>query len=213
MQRVLLFGGSFDPIHHGHLLVARATAEHVAADRVLLIPSARPPHKLDHALTPAEDRCEMCRLAVGGDALFDVSRVELERTGPSFTIDTVEHFRAALPPETELCWLIGGDSLAELHTWRRVDDLVRRCRIVTAVRAGFAAPPLPELSALLAPAEVEKLRRDILPTPQIDISATDIRRRVSQRLDIRYLTPEAVCRYIEMRSLYAPPGSIAARDL
>lgn len=202
MSGILLFGGSFDPIHHGHLIVARAAAETLGLKRVILIPSARPPHKLDRELTPAQLRVRLCELAVAGDPLFDVDPWEARQAGPNYTLLTVQHFRERLGLDVPLYWLIGADSLAELHTWYRVPELVEACTLVTVARPGVDLSSLPQLEALLSPAQLEKLRRHVLETPQIEISASEIRARVQAERSIRYLVPEAVRAEIERRGLY-----------
>jgi nicotinate-nucleotide adenylyltransferase len=200
---VLLFGGSFDPVHHGHLIISRAAAEVIAADRIVLIPSARPPHKPDVRLAPGEHRLAMCRLAVAGDPLFEVSDWELAQPGPSYTLNTVRHFRAAVGANLPLYWLIGMDSLRELHTWYHVAELVEAGTLVTVGRPGHAAPPLTELAERLAPGQIAHLRKHIVETPLIEISATNIRTRVHAGQSVRHLVPEAVREYIFDHRLYA----------
>ncbi len=202
MSGILLFGGSFDPIHHGHLIVARAAAEALDVERVILIPSARPPHKLDRRLTPADVRLRLCALAVAGDALFAVDPWETQQQGPNYTLLTVRHFREQWGPAVRLYWLIGADSLAELHTWYRVPELVEACILVTVARPGVDLSSLPELENLLTPRQLETLRSHVLETPQIEISASDIRARVRAGRSIRYLVPEAVRVEIERQGLY-----------
>jgi nicotinate-nucleotide adenylyltransferase len=199
---IALFGGSFNPIHHGHLIVARAVAEHLGVSRLVLVPSAAPPHKHGQDLAPAQDRLAMARLAVEGDAGFDVSDAEIRRSGPSYTFLTVEDYRRAIGPDTPLYWLIGADTLPELHTWYRIGELTERCRIVTAVRPGYEHVDLSLLSRVLPEDCVGRLMEAILPTPRIDISATDIRDRVCTGRSIRFLVPETVREYIEQRGLY-----------
>jgi len=201
-QRVGLFGGSFNPIHNGHLIVARAVAERLKLDRVILLPSARPPHKGDRKLLDATYRAEMVRLAIEGEPLFECSDFDLTRNGPSYTIDTVMHFRESLGPQAELHWIIGADSLSELTTWHRVRDLVDACRILTAARPGWDAIDWTPLRAILSDAQVAALQAGVLPTPRIDISSTDIRRRVREGRSIRYLVPEPVWSYIDRYALY-----------
>jgi nicotinate-nucleotide adenylyltransferase len=200
---VVLFGGSFNPVHHGHLIIARAAAEHLGAARVVLIPSANPPHKLDAELADASDRLEMVRLATENEPGFQFSDLELQREGPSYTYDTVQAFKADLGPDIPLAWLIGAHSLPELHSWYRAGELVEQCRIITAVRPGHESPDLTSLMGVLSLPQIECLKRHRLPTPRIDISATDIRARVRRGLSIRFLVPEAVSRYIADRGLYA----------
>lgn len=199
---VLLFGGSFDPIHHGHLIVARAAAEQIGAAQVVLIPGALPPHKQEKRLAPGADRLEMCRRAVAGDPQFEVTDWELRQPGPNYTLLTVQHFRAALDPKTHLYWLIGMDGLHELATWHRVAELVDACTLVTAVRPGHGQPNLAGLTSLLRPDQIKKLAAAIVETPQIEISSTQVRDRIAAAQSIRYLVPAGVREWIEARGLY-----------
>ena len=200
--RVGLYGGSFNPIHNGHLIVVRAVAELLTLDRVILLPSARPPHKGDRKLLDAEHRAAMVKLAIIEEPLFELSDFDLTRDGPSYTIDTVTHFRESLGPQAELHWIIGADSLSELTAWHRVHDLVDACRIITAARPGWDAIDWSPLRAILTDAQVAALQGGVLSTPQIDISSTDIRRRVREGRSIRYLVPDPVRSYIETNDLY-----------
>lgn len=209
MAGILLFGGSFDPLHHGHLIVSRAAAEQLDIPRVVLIPGGNPPHKSESKLAPAIDRLAMCRAAVARDPRFEVSDWEIEHSGPTYTLHTVEHFRAVYGDMTQLYWLIGRDSLHELHTWYRVADLARLCTFVTVGRPNGAdsapttdAAMLDRLAALLPAAALADIRAHILTTPLVEISATDIRTRVATGDDIRYLVPPAVREYIAERGLY-----------
>lgn len=201
-QRIALYGGSFDPIHFGHLIIARAVAEKIAAARVLLLPTASPPHKDANNLTPARHRATMIRLAIEGDPLFELNDFDMSRPGKTYTVDTIRHFRSHHNSNTELCWIIGADSLAELNDWYEVETLVDLCRIVTAARPGWDNPSLEHLRAKLSVSQIERLRRDVLETPRIDISATMIRERVRANQTIRYLVPEPVCSYIRRNKLY-----------
>lgn len=216
---VLLFGGSFDPVHHGHLLIARHVAEQLHADQVVLIPGARPPHKQDVRLAPAPHRLAMCRLAVAGDPQFEVSDWELGQPGPSYTLHTVRHFRAQQGPAGDMYWLIGMDSLNELGTWYRAAELVDACTIVTAARPGFAEPDDALLRQHFSPDQSARLRRHIVTRLHIDIASTDIRTRVRAGRSIRYQVPEAVRDYIDRCGLYrgtepeVPHAPQPARDL
>lgn len=201
-HRIGLYGGSFDPIHFGHLISARGIAEQLGLDRVVLIPSARPPHKQSVSLTDPAHRLAMAALAVEADPLFGVSDLELRRHGPSYTFDTVTEFRNMMGPDVELAWFIGGDTLTELPTWYRVAELVKIVRIVTAVRPGWSPPPIGHLAAAVGEQSAMQLLADCLRTPAIDISATDIRGRVRAGKPIRYLVPDEVASYIMKHSLY-----------
>jgi len=202
-RRIGLYGGSFNPIHHGHLIVARAVAEGLDLDRVIFLPSNRPPHKQARALLNAEHRAEMVRLAIKDEILFEFSDFDLVRDGPSYTIDTVTHFRTQLGPDVDLHWIIGADSLAELTTWRRVGDLVDSCRIVTAARPGSDGKiNWDQLRSALSETQLAALRSGVVETPLIDISSTDIRRRVRDGRSIRALVPDPVRCYIDEHELY-----------
>ncbi len=193
---VLLFGGTFDPIHHGHLIIARAAAEQLKVGKVVLIPSAQPPHKSTAAVSTAQDRLQMTQLAVEGEELFEVSDCELQRQGPSYTLETVRYFRGLYEAEIPLYWLIGADSVRELLNWYRIEQLADECIIVTASRPGYDPGDLSMLRPALSEKQIERIKQYILDTPMIDISATQIRRRAAQNLPISYLTPPAVADYI-----------------
>lgn len=206
---VALYGGSFDPIHHGHLIVARAVAEQLELERVIFLPSATPPHKQDEALADPTHRAAMVALAIQDEPLFEMSDFDLTRGGPSYTIDTVEHFRRALGDDVSLHWIIGADSLNELTSWHRVGALVDSCQILTAARGGRAKPACrsdtidwASLRDTLSESRIEKLRRGVTETPRIDISSTQVRQRAGQGKSIRYLVPDAVDQYIQAHALY-----------
>jgi nicotinate-nucleotide adenylyltransferase len=200
--RIGLYGGSFDPIHNGHLIIARAVAERLGLERVILLPSANPPHKPGERLAELAHRAQMVKLAIADEPLFEFSDYDLTRTGPSYTIDTVNHFRGLLGPQADLHWIIGADSLAELTTWHRAAELVDACRIVTAARTGWEQIAWDELAAALDETQIAKLKTGVLDTPVVEISSTDIRRRIRQGLSVRYLLAEKVLEYIERHGLY-----------
>lgn len=202
-QRLGLYGGSFDPIHFGHLISARAVAEQFNLEKVILIPAARPPHKGHLKLTSVEHRLAMTRLAVEGDPLFDVSDAETLRPGPSYTIDTIGYFRYQVGPAVELFWIIGADTLPELAQWHRVTDLLAAVRIVAAARPGWRIPDLTQLRSKVGNDAVERLLADCCPTPEIGISSTDIRQRIQSGRSVRYLTPDPVAAYIAANRTYA----------
>lgn len=202
VERILLFGGSFDPIHNGHLIVSRHVAEQLGLARVILIPSASPPHKQGQRLAPIADRLAMCRLVAAEDPLFEVSDWEAQRPGPNYTLLTIQHFRALLGPGVDLCWLVGMDSLNELETWYHAGELVDACTIVTTARPGSTRPDPAALSGRFSPSQIEKLLRHIVAGPHIDIASTDIRERVQSGRSIRYLVPEAVRAFIKERGSY-----------
>ena len=188
-MRKLCFGGSFNPIHHAHLLCARAVAEAKGFDRVVLIPSALPPHKLQTIeLASPQDRLAMCRLAAEGEPLFEVSDLEVSRSGPSYTIDTVRALRGQ--GWNRVAWLIGADMVTTLPKWHRPLDLLQEADLMVMARPGWSF----DWEALPEPYRV--LRERVVEAPLIDVSATTIRGRVSAGRSIRYFTPDAVCEYI-----------------
>lgn len=194
----LCFGGSFNPIHHGHLLIARAVAEAAGYDRVVLIPSAQPPHKPGAAdLAPAVDRLAMCRLAVEtteASGLFEVNDLELGRRGPSYTIDTARELTRR--GFDAVHWLIGGDTLPLLGSWHEPDALLREVHFVVVARPGW------QIDWTAVPTDYLPLGQNVVTAPLIEISATDIRRRAAAGKSIDYLTPPAVVRYIRERGVY-----------
>lgn len=194
-MRKLCFGGSFNPIHHGHLLCARAVAEAKGLARVVLIPTALPPHKLQATgMAPAHHRLEMCRLATAGDPLFEVSDLEVSRAGPSYTIDTArELLRQGW---NQVAWLIGADMVPLLPKWHEPLDLLREVELVIVARPGW----LFDWGAL--PQPFQGLKDQVVEAPLIDISATAIRHRVAAGQSIRYLMPDAVRDYIDTHGLY-----------
>ena len=204
MQPLVCFGGTFNPVHVGHLIVARSVAEQLGANRVVLIPAAIPPHKARPGAA-AEDRLEMLRLAVAGEELFEVDSLELERPGPSYTIDTLGALRRRHGSDAELVWVIGLDMLAELPGWHRAAEVIAEARIITAAR-----PPMPQdleerlagLGRAFGEEQARRLRAGMLATPLIDVSATEIRQRVRHGRSVRYLVPDAVADYIQRHGLY-----------
>ena len=192
---ILCFGGSFNPIHNGHLRCADAVARMAGYDRVLLIPSAQPPHKPDaQDLAAASDRLAMCRLAAAATPRFDVSDIETRRAGPSYTIDTAQELRDQ--GITPIHWLIGADMLLYLPKWHRPLDLLREVHFVIMARPGW------EIDWTAMPVEFHHLRDQVVEAPRIDISATDIRRRVAQGQPIDHLVSRPVAGYIIDHGLY-----------
>ena len=198
------FGGTFDPVHFGHLITARAVAEQLCFERITLVPAATPPHK-DDARATAEHRLAMLQLAVKDDPLFDICRLELSRAGPSYTFDTLTALRAQYGPEAELNWVIGADMLEDLGAWHRAEELLALARVIVAYRPPWQER-IPQLLDGLKdslPSEcIEALKGNLVATPLIDVSSCQIRQRVSDGLTVRYLTPASVSAYIARRHLY-----------
>jgi nicotinate-nucleotide adenylyltransferase len=196
--RLGVLGGSFDPPHVGHLWLATLAADAMALDRVLVVPAPRPPHKPGWQLSPAENRLAMASLAVADDPRLEVSTIELEREGPSYTVDTLEALRSA-SPDAELVLVMAADSLAGISTWRRPERLLQLAEWAVGPRPGSAPPPAEELARQLGG---DARRIHLLDGPALDVSATEIRARVAAGRAIRYLVPRGVERYIAEHALY-----------
>jgi nicotinate-nucleotide adenylyltransferase len=199
--RLGIFGGSFDPVHYGHLLLAESCREERQLDQVWFMPAAVPPHKRPGAVASAAQRVDMLRLATGGNEAFLVSTIEIDRGGVSYTVDTLEAIRRE-QPEAELFFLMGADSLAELPTWREPARICELASPIVVGRAGAAPTDYSVLAPLIAADRLEAIRRLRVEMPAIDLRASDLRRRVAAGLSIRYRTPRAVEKYIEAQALY-----------
>ncbi len=201
-MRLGVFGGSFDPVHYGHLLLAECCREQRRLDQVWFLPAAVPPHKPDRQLTPARARIEMLELAIAGHEAFAVSRYEADRGGVSFTVQTLRHFRSEMP-QSELFLLVGADMLHDLPQWREAERICELAVPVVACRPGVEGPDFDCLASITSPERIEQIRRYQVEMPQIELSSTEIRRRAADRLSIRYQTPRAVEKYIQTHRLYA----------
>lgn len=180
-KRIGVLGGTFNPIHTGHLLIAEGVKEKLGLDYVLFIPCYLPPHKKPQRLASARDRLSMVRLAVKGNPSFMVSTMEIKRKGKSYSVDTLEKLHRLYRGKAKFFFIIGSDSISGLKTWKSIDKLMKLCEIVAVTRLGY------------------RLRYPgvrMIEIPTLSISSTDIRRLVKQGKSIRYLVPEAVRRYI-----------------
>jgi nicotinate-nucleotide adenylyltransferase len=201
-MRLGIFGGTFDPVHYGHLLLAECCREQCRLDAVWFLPAAVPPHKQRKDLTPAAARLEMLDLAVVANEAFSVCRYEVDRGGLNYTADTLAHFERQ-DPGRELFFLLGADMLRDLPHWR---DPARICKLALPVavrRSGQGAPDFNVLTGLALPERIEEIRRQQVEMPEIALSGTDLRRRVAAGQSIRYRTPRAVEEYIRTHGLYA----------
>lgn len=200
MGSVAIMGGTFDPIHYGHLVTAEAARVEFGLDKVIFVPSGHPPHKKDCRLSPAEDRYRMTVLATSNNLYFEVSRCELDRGGLSYAVDTVREFRSVYGEGVGLFFITGADASLEILTWKDACTLLGLCQLIAATRPGYC------LSRLEA--EIERIGIDyhrtihVLEVPALAISSTDIRSRVRQGKSIRYLLPDSVEQYIKARKLY-----------
>jgi len=197
-ERIGLLGGTFDPIHYGHLLLAEEARQAIPLERVVFAPAGQPPHKLGEPHAPPEHRLRMLELALADQPAFSISRVDLDRPGPHYSVDMLRLVHQEVGPNAELFFLMGMDSLANILTWREPARLLELCRIIVAARPGVYADMSPLRAAL--PGIVERVL--FLSMPQIEISGADLRRRVASGRSIRYQVPETVRLYIEEHQLY-----------
>jgi nicotinate-nucleotide adenylyltransferase len=186
-----LFGGSFDPVHHGHLIVAQVAAEKLGLDALRFVPAREQPFKVGRHRTSADHRAAMLSLSVAGIPRFSVEASELQRPGPSYTVDTLRHLRER-EPGAEFVLLLGADAAADLPAWREAGQVPDLARIAVFARPGTPVAESPWISA-------------VIEVPAIDISATEVRRRAQQGLSIRYWVPDPVAEYITTHRLYLHP--------
>lgn len=204
-MRLGIFGGSFDPVHLAHLIVAEQCREQARLDRVLFVPAARPPHKPDRVLTPFHHRVEMLTLAISGHPAFAIDELEKDRPGPSYTVDTLELLRQR-DASAELWLILGADSLVDLPRWYRPQRILELAGLLVVGRPGsppLAVEPLRMELGLTAEA---LLRIEMIAAPLIDIASRDLRKRIAEGRSVRYLMPRAVEAYVEEKRLYRPAG-------
>lgn len=199
MNRFGIMGGTFDPLHYGHLVAAETARNEFKLEKVIFIPTGSPPHKVGREITDSESRFQMVKLATGDNSSFEVSRLEIERAGNSYTVDTLRDLHK-LYPKNELYFITGLDAFREIFTWKDAESILELCHFIGASRPGFDAEDfLQELQAA-HPEFFERMH--LLEVPALAISSTDIRSRVKKGQSIRYLLPESVRLYIKKEALY-----------
>jgi nicotinate-nucleotide adenylyltransferase len=186
----------------GHLLVAKEARARLNLTEVLFVPAGQPRLRKQEPVATAEQRVQMVRLAIADKPYFKLFTMEIERAGPSYSVDTIAELQAQLGAESELFLILGWDSLAELPQWKEPSRLIEMCKLVIAPRLGYSQPDLDSLDTII-PGISQRVV--IMDKPEIDISASDIRNRVAQGLSIRHLVPEPVNRYIKQHKLYIMP--------
>jgi len=201
-KRIALFGGSFDPIHLGHTAVAADAALRIDADKVIFVPAKRSPLKAFFPQASDTDRCEMISLAVADNPHFELSDYELKKNGPNYTLETVRYFKSRFDAGTSIFWLVGADSIDDLPLWFAVTDLIDECNLSLMYRAGFPTPDFAKYAKLWGNARIDKLRKNIIPTPLVDISSTEIRKRLAAGKDADDLLCPKVAQYIRSHDLY-----------
>jgi nicotinate-nucleotide adenylyltransferase len=205
MGRVGVLGGTFDPVHYGHLVIALDAWAYLDLEKVLFIPAYQPPHKPDGSYSAFEHRVRMLQLALDDNRCFELSLIEAERHGPSYTVDTLKDLRAELGPDAEIYFIIGMDSLGNILDWYRPEELITLCRIVVAERAGYQV----DLAALEEGLPGLQKSLVLIDTPELSISSTDLQRRIRLGLPIRYQVPPEVEQYIRAHQLYQDQGGTA----
>lgn len=203
-MRIGVFGGTFDPVHYGHLLLAECCREQCALDQVWFLPAAVPPHKQQDGTSPAEDRIAMLQLAIGGHGPFLVSRLEIDRGGVSYTVDTLAALHEQ-QPGSEWFFLMGADSLADLPGWREPQRICELATIVVVARPHAPRPDFERLRGIVSDDRIDLMRQHLVEMPLMDFSSREMRRRVARGQSIRFRTPRAVEKYIETHGLYRAP--------
>jgi len=194
-----VLGGTFDPVHSGHLLIAEKARLKLKLNLVIFVPAGQPYLKSSREITPAFHRVEMVKRAIADDANFELSTVEVDRNGPSYTVDTIEALQRRLGSGTSMYFLIGWDSLEEIHEWHEPARLVKLCKLVAVTRPGLKKPDLKSMESFISGITNNVVWLDIDP---IDISSSDIREKVARGISIHGLVPESVERYIKKNKLY-----------
>jgi len=194
-----VLGGTFDPIHVGHLIVAEATRIQLDLAEVVFMPAGQPWLKANNYISPAEHRVQMVLLAIANKPYFKLSTMEIERAGPSYTVDTITELKGQVGAGDKLFFILGWDNLVQLPKWHAPSRLVKVCHLVAVPRVGYPAPDLNSLEAAIPGLSQSTI---LLETPRIDISASEIRDWVAQGLSIHHLVPEPVEKYIRQHRLY-----------
>jgi len=200
LRRLGIMGGTFDPIHYGHLRIAELAREAFDLEQIVFVPNGRPAHKDSAAVSNARARLEMTELAVASNPYFACSRIEIDRAGPSYAIDTVRGFRRLYPALEALYWITGADTIREIPTWHLAAQLVQECEFIAVTRPGFDEARLYGSEARAVPGYVS-----FLAAPGLEISSTRLREDVRAGRSIKYLVPEAVEEYIRHQGLYGKP--------
>lgn len=195
MKKIGIMGGTFDPIHVGHLMIAEAVWDEYDLEKVIFIPSANPPHKHD-VMTSAKHRFNMTLLATCSNPHFEVSTIEMDRVGPSYTIDTIKALKKMYGDDTDFYFIIGADCIHELPTWHKIDELLKICKFIATKRPSY------EFDLSIIEKEFSDYNIQLLETPELEISSTDIRQRIKKGYSIQYITTEQVQQYIRKEELY-----------
>lgn len=203
-MRLGILGGTFDPIHYGHLLLAETCREQLNLSQIRLLPAGAPPHKTGKGITDGHTRADMAQLAISGYPEYTVDRREIRREGPSFTVDTLTGLRTEFP-DAELFFLMGADSLRDIPTWKDPEQILESATVVAVNRPGLAAPSAEQVIEWVGEAFASRIT--ILSMPGTDLSATALRRRVAEGQNLRFMTPRAVEMFITQHQVYTTADS------
>ena len=195
-RRIGIMGGTFDPIHHGHLVAASEVASRFLLDEVVFVPTGQPWQKADYSVSTAEDRYLMTVIATASNPRFHVSRVDVDRGGPTYTVDTLREIRTLYGPKVDLFFITGADALDKILSWKDADQIFELAHLVGVTRPGF----------VLSDAHLPAATVSLIQVPAMAISSTDCRRRVAEGQPLWYLVPDGVVQYIAKRHLYRPAG-------
>ena len=198
-----VLGGTFDPIHIGHLIIAGGARVQLGLDEVLFVPAGQPWLKVNNAISPVEHRVQMVRLAIADKPHFKLSTMEIERVGPSYTVDTIAELGGQIGAGDKLFFILGWDNLVRLPQWHEPSRLVKMCQLVAVPRVGYPTPDLDSLESAVPGLSQNTI---LLETPRIDISASTVRDLVAQGLSVHHLVPEPVESYIQQHKLYVNPS-------
>ena len=201
-KTIALFGGSFDPIHLGHTTVAAEAAKHIRAEKIVFVPAKRSPLKGFLPRAGDDDRFKMIALAIAGEKNFEVSDFELKKPAPSYTLETVRKFQKDYGDQASIHWLIGADGVDDLAYWYKIVELIDACTLTTMYRAGCEPPNFARFEDIWGRRRVEKLSQNIVETPLINISSTEIRKRITAGQDALNMLHPAVWSYIRENGLY-----------
>jgi nicotinate-nucleotide adenylyltransferase len=204
MKKIVLFGGTFDPIHLGHTVVAKFASEKIGADTTIFVPAK---HSVLKAMSPhASDahRYNMISLAISGSLSLEVSDYELKKASPCYTVETVKHFRKEFGKDCILYWLVGADSVRDLHFWYNIIELIDICELSVMYRADYEKPDFSKFESIWGASRIAKLEQNIVPTPLVPISSTKIREAITAGTDVSTMLDPAVAAYIKEHQLYQP---------
>jgi nicotinate-nucleotide adenylyltransferase len=202
-QKIGIMGGTFNPIHNGHLVTAQEALSQFDLDRVIFIPTGNPPHKTGQEIADSEDRYIMTVIATSSNSNFFVSRIEIDRGKKSYTIDTVRQLRKKYGKGSSLYFITGADAILEILTWKNTDEIISLCKFIAATRPGYDMTRIEDLKKKLFSGDESSYKKIyVMEIPALSISSTDIRNRVRSGRPIDYLVPEGVCNYILKHGLY-----------